>query len=161
MATAQVVALKPTAKSTKQVRRTTRAIRRQAVVAGCIGGVAALITALSLSHLASGVKLITCCEPWEAWAMSIAIDCGFVATKFCTLVVGEKLRKKIATLANATIVGTLAGSAGMNVYAFAAQAANPYALAAAVALGLAIPALIFAFMRLGAALWFDCHNRTA
>jgi uncharacterized membrane protein len=31
--------------------------------------------------------------------------------------------------------------------------------AAAVALGLAIPALIFAFMRLGAALWFDVQNR--
>jgi hypothetical protein len=62
--------------------------------------------------------------------MSIAIDIGFVATKFCTLVVGEKLRKKIATLSNATIVGTLAGSAGT-------QATNPYALAAAVALGLA------------------------
>jgi hypothetical protein len=60
-----------------------------------------------------------------------------VATKFCTFVVGEKLRKKIATLSDVTIVGTLAGSAGMNVYAFAAQATNPYALAAAVALGLA------------------------
>jgi hypothetical protein len=120
-----------------------------------------LITALSLSHLASGVKLITGCESWEAWAMSIAIDIGFVATKFCTLVVGEKLRKKIATLSNMTIIGTLAGSAGMNVYAFAAQASNPYMLAAAIALGLAIPALIFAFMRLGAALWFDVQNRGA
>jgi hypothetical protein len=56
--------------------------------------------------------------------MSIAIDIGFVATKFCTLVVGEKLRKKIATLSNVTIVGTLAGSAGMNVYAFAAPQAG-------------------------------------
>jgi hypothetical protein len=47
--------------------------------------------------------------------MSVAIDIGFVATKFRTLVVGEKLRKKIATLSNLTIIGTLAGSAGMNV----------------------------------------------
>lgn len=162
MANANVVRLNTSAKSAiKQTRRTTRALRRQAAVARCIGSVAVLIAALSLSHLASGVKLITGCEAWKAWAMSIAIDIGFVATKFCTLVVGEKFRKKIATLSNVTIVGTLGGSVGMNVYAFAAQATNPYALAAAVALGLAIPALIFAFMRLGAALWFDCQNRTA
>jgi hypothetical protein len=65
------------------------------------------------------------------------------------------------TLANITIIGTLAGSAGMNIYAFASQAgSNPFMLAAAVALGLGIPSLIFAFMRVGAALWFDCQNRT-
>jgi hypothetical protein len=74
------------------------------------------------------------------------------------LVVGEKLREKIATLSNMTIIGTLTGSAGMNVYTFAAQASNSYALAAAIALGLAM-ALIFAFMRLGAALWFDSTAR--
>lgn len=167
MANQNVISLNPSSKTTKQTRRATRSIRatrarrRQAIVAGCVGSVGVLITALSLSHLASGVRLITGCELWEAWAMSVAVDVGFVATKFCTLVVGEKLRKKIATLSNVTIVGTLAGSAGMNVYAFASQATNPYVLAAAIALGLAIPALIFAFMRLGAALWFDCQNRTA
>jgi len=146
-------------KKARRATRATRALRRQAIVAASIGSVAVLITALSLAHLAAGVRLITGCEQWEAWAMSVAIDIGFVATKFCTLVVGEKLRKKIATLSNITIVGTLAGSAGMNVYAFAAQATNAWVLAAAIALGLAIPALIFAFMRLGAALWFDCQNR--
>jgi hypothetical protein len=156
-----VVRLQSSSK-TKKARRATRAnraLRRQAVVATCVGSVAVLITALSLSHLANGVRLITGCEQWEAWAMSIAIDVGFIATKFCTLVVAEKLHKKISTLANVTIVGTLAGSAAMNVYAFAAQASNVYILSAAIALGLAIPALIFAFMRLGAALWFDCQNR--
>jgi hypothetical protein len=60
-------------------------------------------------------------------SQSIAIDIGFLATKFCILDVGEKLRKKIATLSNVTIGGTLAGSAGMKVYALAAQATNPYA----------------------------------
>ena len=49
----------------------------------------------------------------------------------------------------------------MNAFAFAALASSPWVMAAAVGLGLAIPALIFAFMRLGAALWFDCQNRTA
>jgi hypothetical protein len=46
---------------------------------------------------------------------------------------------------------------------FATQASNPYALAAAIVLGLAIPALTFTFMRLGAKLWFDLtgQNRAA
>jgi hypothetical protein len=86
-------------------------------------------------------------------SQSIAIGIGFLATKFCTLVVGEKLRKKISTLSNVTIGGSLQAQP-------AAQATNSYALAAAVALGPANPALIIAFMRLGAALWFDCQNRT-
>jgi NO-binding membrane sensor protein with MHYT domain len=40
-----------------------------------------------------------------------------------------------------------AGMAAMNVYAFTAQASGPWMTAAGVALGLAIPALIFAFIR--------------
>jgi hypothetical protein len=43
----------------------------------------------------------------------------------------------------------------------ATNAEGPVMTAAAVVLGLAIPALIFAFMRLGAALWFDVQNRGA
>jgi hypothetical protein len=89
-------------------------------------------------------------------AQSIAIDLGFVASKLCTLVLGEKLRKKIATLSDVTIGGTLAGSAGMKVYAFTAQAPNPYGSRPRRSRACDL----FAFMRLGATLWFDCQNRT-
>jgi len=64
-------------------------------------------------------------------------------------------------LANCTVVGTLAGMAAFNVLAFTANASGPVMTAAGVALGLAIPALIFAFMRVLAALWFDYQNRGA
>jgi hypothetical protein len=42
----------------------------------------------------------------------------------------------------------------MNAFAFAAQTAT----AAAITLGIAIPALV---TRVGAALWIDCHGRLA
>jgi hypothetical protein len=41
------------------------------------------------------------------------------------LVGGEKLREKIATLSNMSIIGTLAGSAGMNVYALCDASLEP------------------------------------
>jgi hypothetical protein len=40
---------------------------------------------------------------------------------------------------------------------FAAQAVNPFMMAAAVTLGVAIPALIYSLTRVGAALYIDCH----
>ena len=50
----------------------------------------------------------------------------------------------------------------MSAFAFAAEASNPWIMAAPRSgSGSPIPALIFAFMRLGAALWFDCQNRLA
>jgi hypothetical protein len=63
--------------------------------------------------------------------------------------VAEKVRKQVARFARPAIVGTLTGSAGMNAFAFAAQTVNPWMIAAAVALGVAIPALIYALMRAG------------
>jgi hypothetical protein len=49
----------------------------------------------------------------------------------------------------------------MNAFAFAAQVVNPWMMAAAVTLGVAIPALIYALTRVGAALYIDCHGRAA
>jgi hypothetical protein len=165
MANINVVPLNSTRKQSRtrkapRVRRATKSLRRQAYIAAGIGMVALVVTGLSLHHLAAGIRAITGAAEWEGWCMAVAIDIGFVFVKLSTLVANEHVRRQIGTLANITIIGTLAGSAGMNIYAFAVQASNPYALAAAVALGLGIPALIFAFMRVGAALWFDCQNRT-
>ena len=59
-------------------------------------------------------------------------------------------------------MGTLAASAAINAFAFAAQNREPvHDGRAAVALGIAIPALIYALTRVGAALYIDCHARTA
>jgi hypothetical protein len=47
----------------------------------------------------------------------------------------------------------------MNAFAFAAQADGYTMMAAALTLGVAIPALIYALTRVGAGLWIDCHAR--
>ena len=49
----------------------------------------------------------------------------------------------------------------MNAFAFAGQTTNPYMMAAAVTLGVAIPTLIFALTKVGSMLASDCHGRAA
>src|SRR5215468_11605367 len=152
-------ALVPKAPSRKD-RRAAKALRRQAGTALGVGAVAATLTALSLSHLAHGIEIVTGCQPWEGWAMAVGIDLGFVALELAQLaVVADKVRRQIFRFARPAILGTLAGSAGMNAFAFGAQAVNQYMMAAGIALGVAIPALIYALTRVGAALATDCHMR--
>jgi hypothetical protein len=121
--------------------------------------VALTLTGLSLAHLAHGIAGVTGCELWESWAMAAGIDLGFVALELAQLSVGERVRRQIAHFAKPAIIGTLAGSATMNAVAFGSQASNGYLMAAGIAFGIAIPALIFAFTRVGATLAKDCHTR--
>ena len=44
-------------------------------------------------------------------------------------------------------------------FAFAAQTTNLWMTSAAITLGVAIPALVYALMRVGAALYIDCHSK--
>jgi integrase len=91
------------------------------------------LTALSLSHLAHGITIVTGADGWEAWAMSVGIDLGFVALELSQLAAThERVRKQMARFAKPAIIGTLIGSAGMNAFAFAAQTVNPWMMAAAV-----------------------------
>jgi hypothetical protein len=177
MAEAQVTTLKPAnaklapkAVSTrkkspvrKNSRTTTTTLRRQMGVAAGLGLVTIAIISLSVSHSVHGVSQITGCAQWEAWAMAVAIEIGFCLTKLGTLVASDEVRRHIGRLANVTIVGTLAGMAAMNVYAFTENATGPVMQAGGAVLGLLIPALIpaliFAFMRILAALWFDYQKR--
>jgi hypothetical protein len=141
--------------------RASRALRRQAATAVGIGAVAVTLTALSLSHLAHGVEIVTGSSPFEAWAMAVGIDLGFVALELSQISIGDRLRRTVARYARPAIVGTLIGSAAMNAFAFAAQASSVVMMAAAVAMGVAIPALIFAMTKVGALLYIDCHSRGA
>jgi hypothetical protein len=162
MATQNVVRLAATAKTVRQIRRSarfTRALRRQAATAIAIGAVAVTLTALSLSHLAAGIEIVTHAATWEAWSMAVGIDLGFVALELSQLAIGDKLRRQVGKYARPAIIGTLIGSAAMNAFAFAAQAGNEWMLAAAVTLGVAIPTMIFAMTKVGAMMWIDCHAR--
>jgi hypothetical protein len=162
MASSNILRLATPQKTPHALRRSVRvrkAIRRQALTAIGIGLVAVTLTALSLSHLAHGVEIVTGSSPFEAWAMAVGIDLGFVALELSQISIGDRLRRTVARYARPAIVGTLIGSAAMNAFAFAAQADGYCMQAAAVAMGVAIPALIFAMTKVGAALYIDCHSR--
>ena len=153
---------KPTLKVlSRKGGRVAKALRRQAGTAVGVGSVAVTLTALSLSHLAHGIEIVTGCQSWEGWAMAIGIDLGFVALELSQLAVNYRVRRQASRFARPAILGTLTGSAGMNAFAFSAQAVSSYMTAAGITLGVAIPALIYALTRVGAALATDCHSRGA
>jgi hypothetical protein len=93
--------------------------------------------------------------------MAVGIDLGFVALELSQLAITDKVRRQVSRFARPAILGTLAGSAAMNAFAFAAAAVSWPMLAAAITLGIAIPSMIYALTRVGAALYVDCHQRTA
>jgi hypothetical protein len=138
-----------------------RKLRRQQFAAMGIGTVACTLTALSLSHLAHGIELATSASGWEGWAMASGIDLGFIGLEFAQITANtEALRRSIARFTKPAIAGTLGGSAAMNAFAFAEHASGPCLTAAAVVMGIAIPAMIYALMRVGTALYVDCQTRS-
>lgn len=146
-------------KSGSKSRRMSRSLRRQTGAAMGVGLIAATLTALSLSHLAHGIAIVTASPSWEAWAMASGIDLGFVALELAQLTAStERVRRAVLHYTRIAIPGTLAGSAAMNAFAFAAQTTG-WMTAAAIVLGIAIPALVYALTRIGAALYIDCHAR--
>jgi hypothetical protein len=79
MTTATIVKLKAPAAKPARSRATSRKLRRQAAAAAGVGGVACVLTALSLNHLARGIGMVTGAAEWEAWSMAAGIDLGFVS----------------------------------------------------------------------------------
>lgn len=157
--TAQVVRLNKVSAPVKKVSRYhQKKLKRQMLSGVGIGAVAACLTGLSLSHLSHGIEIVTNCDSIEAWAMAIGIDLGFVSLELAQINATEKVAKLIKSYTKPAIVGTLIGSACMNAFAFAAQAKG-YMIAPAVVMGVAIPALIYALTRIGAALYIDCNNK--
>ena len=134
-------------------------LKRQAMAGTAIGSVAVVLTGLSLDHLATGISIVTNVSGWQNWAMSIAIDLGFITLELAQLsATSEKVAKTISKFTKPAIVGTMVGSAFMNAFAFAAQASG-YMVGPAIVLGLAIPAMIYSLTRVGAALYVDCDSK--
>ena len=149
--------LKARAAETKTVKRVNRPKRRAAqayktaLAASGILAVGLVLVALSLSHLAEGVQLVTGSQPASAWSMAIGIDLGFVALELAILAAPASTRPAVHQYAAPAIVGTLAVSAAMNAFAFASHAQG-LMLYPAIGLGCAIPALIFALTKTAATL---------
>jgi hypothetical protein len=117
------------------------------MAAVAVATVAVVLTALSLAHLAAGIELVTKAPSWEAWAMAVGIDLGFLALEIAQLSAATATAQAaIKRFTAPAIVGTLAASAVMNALAFGAQA-DGWMLYPAVGLGLAIPALVYALSR--------------
>jgi len=136
-------------------------IRAQRYSAAMLGGVAAVIMGLSLSHLAHGIELITAPSyAWEPWAMGVGIDCGLVATEISTLTASEKVRRETRRYSIAMITGTLVLSAAMNAYGFASQASTLPFQVAGVVFGIAVPAMVWTLTRQAAAHYLDAHKRS-
>lgn len=157
-----VTKLAPVTKQSNRIERATKraksAAKRQAMTGVAIGAVASTLTALSLSHLAHGIELVTHAPTWEAWAMAVGIDLGFVALELSQLACSPKVAKSVAKFSKPAIIGTLTGSALMNALAFAGSASNAGMQVAGVAIGVAIPCLIYALTRVGAAIWLDTKS---
>jgi hypothetical protein len=85
--------------ATRRGTRVGKALRRQAGTAIGIGAVAVTLTALSLSHLAHGVEIVTGSTVWESWAMAVGIDLGFVALELSQLAINNKVRKQVGRFA--------------------------------------------------------------
>jgi hypothetical protein len=131
------------------VRVTKRGRRSHVVAASGVLAVALALLGLSLSHLASGVAIVTGSGERDGWLMAIGIDMGFVALELALLVVLAVAKPAVARYASPAIVGTLATSAVMNAFAFASHA-DGLMIYPAIGLGFAVPALVYALTKTGA-----------
>ena len=134
-------------------RRATAEVRRRIAACSFVGTVALTLTGLSLMHLSKGIALVTGAPTWEALAMAIGIDLGFVALELAMLVETDPKRQHAAERwARPAIMGTLAFSALLNALAFT-WAATGWMVYPAAALGLAVPAMVYAMTRVGSIMW--------
>jgi hypothetical protein len=124
-----------------------RRLQRQQIAATAVAAVAIVLTGLSLAHLAQGIAIVTNAPVAEAWAMAVGIDLGFVALELAQLCAATPAtRRAVEQFSRPAIVGTLIVSATMNAFAFGA-AAEGVMMYPAAALGVAIPALVYALSR--------------
>ena len=143
--------------SANQSKAMARKHKRQVLAGVGVAAVAGSLVALSLTHLAHGIEIVTASPSWEAWSMAVGIDLGFVGLEMAQLTAAtDTVRKAIGGYVRPAIIGTLSGSAALNAFAFGSQAPG-WMLYPAVLLGLAIPALIYALTKIGALLLMDKH----
>lgn len=138
----------------RQSKREAVATKQQGIAAGVCGSVAAVLTALTLTHSAAGTGIMTNAPVWECWAMAGGLDLGFVALEAAKVLGRKSSLEEVNGLLNTAIIGTLTASAIMNAFAFAHQATD-WMVYPAMALGISIPALIYCLTRVGCKLWIE------
>ncbi len=143
----------------RESRLMAKRFTRQAYAASAVGLVAMVLTGVSLSHLATGIQIVTGCQCWESWATAVSIDLLFVAMEMGTLMSAtDKIRQSVACYTGPAVAGTMTISAVLNAFAFGAHAAG-WMVYPAAALGLVVPALIYVGTKVAAKLWISVHSR--
>ncbi len=162
MVTSNLVQLKPTQKTTRKVvkakpvsSRMLRRVRLQHWSAVLLGVVAAAMTTVSLSHIAGGVEHIThgAVPEWQAWGAAIGLDVNYIAMEMAGVVAAmQHVRDRLHRLTRFGIPAVMGFSMCLNALEFAAGATNAWELAAGVAMGVILPALVFLTFRVAAVL---------
>jgi hypothetical protein len=135
--------------------RMMRRLRLQHAVAVVIGLVAAGMTTVSLSHIAAGVDQLThsSVPQWQAWGVAIGLDINYVAMELAGVVAAmQHVRDRLHKLTRFGIPAVMLFSMSLNALAFAAGATNAWELAAGIAMGVILPALVFLTFRVAAVL---------
>lgn len=124
---------------------------RQAVAKG-IGGIAALLVALSVWHLTAAISTMTGSPVFLALLLAIGIDLGLIASELAELV--SHGNKVICGWARAYMVKATVMSCFLNAYEFAANAPEgALTKGIAIAFGILLPVMIFVLARIAAHLY--------
>jgi hypothetical protein len=128
------------------------------VAAGGVLTVALALLGLSLMHLSAGVTILTKSSERDGFLMAVGIDLSFISLEAALLVADDATRPGVARYAVPAILGTLAVSGAMNALAFGSNA-DGWMIYPACALGVAIPALIFALTKVAMSLLFPENHK--
>lgn len=139
-------------KGTTQKRTRTKKVGANQRVALLLGGVAALLVALSVYHLTCGIAVLTGSPIALALLLAVGIDIGLVASEVAE-VLGhaddEVKRWSRVYMAMATVMSML-----LNAYEFAAHSPDHlFSKGLSVTFGLALPVMVWVLARQGMKLW--------
>ena len=115
-------------------------------------GLAILLLAVSMPHLASGFQGITHCGPLAGWLLAVAIDTAQVVAKLQLTVAKQySVRTPAKWTATGIVAGTALMSMALNVLAFLAGATDRTGTVLAWVAGVMLPLLILALSYTGSA----------
>src|SRR5258707_1031741 len=133
----------------------TRRIRMQHAPAVLLGVGGAAMTTVSLSHIAGGVTHLThaAIPEWQAWGVAVGLDVNYISMEMAGVVAAmQHVRDRLHRLTRVGIPAVMGFSMALNALEFAAGATNTYELAAGIAMGVILPALVFLTFRVAAVL---------
>ena len=146
---------KPAAAPKAISAKTARRITWQRRSAALLGTVASAMTVVSLAHVAGGVQSIThgAVPASQAWGLAVGLDINYIAMEMAGLVTAtQRVRDKLYKLTRWGIPAVMGFSMALNALEFSEGATNAYELAAGVAMGVILPALVFLTFRVAAVL---------